>query len=141
MSVCLLVLFRFVSFRFVSFRFVSFRFVSFRFVSFRFVSFRFFSFRFVSFRFVSFHFVSLCFASLFRFASFRFTSFCFLIQRQYTSLIALKEPPKPVGFWSSEKGKNMRQYLEKFIRAKNLDPFLASSWYHVNRPAFLKLKV
>eukprot|EP00026_Physarum_polycephalum_P002518 Phypoly_transcript_02525.p1 GENE.Phypoly_transcript_02525~~Phypoly_transcript_02525.p1 ORF type:complete len:833 (+),score=92.99 Phypoly_transcript_02525:54-2552(+) len=56
------------------------------------------------------------------------------------SLTAIKAPAKPVGFWSSEKGKNMRLYLEKFARSRNLDPLLASSWYSVNRRTFMKLK-
>jgi hypothetical protein len=47
----------------------------------------------------------------------------------------------PVGFWTSEKGKNMRAEFEKFARSRNFDPLVAEGWYNVPGQAFLKSPV
>eukprot|EP00026_Physarum_polycephalum_P001744 Phypoly_transcript_01746.p1 GENE.Phypoly_transcript_01746~~Phypoly_transcript_01746.p1 ORF type:complete len:627 (-),score=117.38 Phypoly_transcript_01746:106-1986(-) len=47
----------------------------------------------------------------------------------------------PAGFWTSEKGKNMRAALEKFARDMGFDPLVAEHWYRVPRQAILRLPI
>lgn len=49
--------------------------------------------------------------------------------------------PKPQGYWNSEKGKNMRLFLEKYARRHNFDPLIAQNWYSVVRDSVIKSKV
>lgn len=47
----------------------------------------------------------------------------------------------PVGFWMSEKGRNMRRIFEKFAQSCGFDPLTAEDWYKVPRSVLLKLPV
>eukprot|EP00026_Physarum_polycephalum_P003752 Phypoly_transcript_03766.p1 GENE.Phypoly_transcript_03766~~Phypoly_transcript_03766.p1 ORF type:complete len:436 (+),score=53.88 Phypoly_transcript_03766:986-2293(+) len=39
--------------------------------------------------------------------------------------------PHPVGYWTSEKGKNMRKFFEEFAKKSNKDPLSSTFWYNV----------
>eukprot|EP00026_Physarum_polycephalum_P001049 Phypoly_transcript_01050.p1 GENE.Phypoly_transcript_01050~~Phypoly_transcript_01050.p1 ORF type:complete len:906 (+),score=142.25 Phypoly_transcript_01050:476-3193(+) len=39
---------------------------------------------------------------------------------------------KRYGFWSAERGKNVRQYLKKFAKRRGLDPLLPDTWYSLS---------
>lgn len=40
---------------------------------------------------------------------------------------------KPIGYWTSEKGRNMREFFENIARRRNLDPLVADTWYSISR--------
>jgi signal peptidase I len=47
---------------------------------------------------------------------------------------------KPTGYWTGKKGKNMRLFLEKFARSRNMDPLLPDTWYSIPRRAIESTK-
>jgi hypothetical protein len=45
------------------------------------------------------------------------------------------------GYWTAEKGKNMRLFLEEFARQRNFDPLVAESWYAISKEDLSQYKV
>lgn len=43
---------------------------------------------------------------------------------------------KPTKHWTREGSKNLRLFMEKFAKARNFDPLLASSWYSISGKEF-----
>jgi hypothetical protein len=48
---------------------------------------------------------------------------------------------KPVDFWHSQQGSNVRQFFENFAKKKNFDPLIAENWYGVSRHEIMATKV
>lgn len=44
----------------------------------------------------------------------------------------------PIGYWTT---KNMRLFLERFAKHRNLDPLVADTWYQITRDDIKKTKV
>ena len=49
--------------------------------------------------------------------------------------------PLPMGYWNSEKGKNMRAFFENFAKRNRFDPLVAENWYRFTRDAVAKVEV
>jgi hypothetical protein len=49
--------------------------------------------------------------------------------------------PKPKGFWSFDKGKNMRAFLASLAEKMGFDPLVADDWYSVSRQEFIQYRV
>jgi hypothetical protein len=48
---------------------------------------------------------------------------------------------KKTGYWTSEKGKNMRKFLEDFAKKRKFDPLVAENWYNVSKEDISQYKV
>eukprot|EP00026_Physarum_polycephalum_P002403 Phypoly_transcript_02409.p1 GENE.Phypoly_transcript_02409~~Phypoly_transcript_02409.p1 ORF type:complete len:900 (+),score=140.14 Phypoly_transcript_02409:101-2800(+) len=49
-----------------------------------------------------------------------------------TSLRALSYANKPAGYWTSERGKNMRDFFVELAKKRNFDPLVPENWYSVS---------
>jgi hypothetical protein len=47
----------------------------------------------------------------------------------------------PLGYWTSEKGKNMRKFFEEFAKKNKKDPLNLATWYTVTKRAITQTKV
>jgi hypothetical protein len=56
-------------------------------------------------------------------------------------MVGTTQHTTPAGFWTSEKGKNMRAAFENFAMNLNFEPLVAENWYRVSRQALLTLPV
>ena len=45
--------------------------------------------------------------------------------------------PRPFGYWTSERRKNLRKFFESFAKSYDLDPLLPETWYNI---PLIKLK-
>ena len=45
------------------------------------------------------------------------------------------------GYWTAEKGKNMRRFLEDFAKKSRFDPLLADNWYNITKEDISRYKV
>jgi hypothetical protein len=49
------------------------------------------------------------------------------------------QPPR---YWTADKGKNMRRFLEEFARKElNKDPLVPDTWYNIPRNSIEEIKV
>ena len=48
---------------------------------------------------------------------------------------------RPVGYWLSSQGNNIRLFFEEFARNNNFDPLVSSNWYQTPRQAITETKV
>lgn len=48
---------------------------------------------------------------------------------------------RPYGYWTSEKGKNMRNFFEKYANSNSLDPLSPDTWYSISRKDIESLPV
>eukprot|EP00026_Physarum_polycephalum_P001003 Phypoly_transcript_01004.p1 GENE.Phypoly_transcript_01004~~Phypoly_transcript_01004.p1 ORF type:complete len:1224 (-),score=188.92 Phypoly_transcript_01004:75-3746(-) len=47
---------------------------------------------------------------------------------------------KPVGYWLSQQGNNVRVFFEEFAKANNFDPLIPANWYQTPRQAITETK-
>lgn len=47
----------------------------------------------------------------------------------------------PFGYWTTEKGKNMRKFFERFAKSRDSDPLLPETWYSIVRSDILPEQV
>lgn len=48
---------------------------------------------------------------------------------------------KPMNYWSSENGKNMRILFEQFAESRNFDPLVPENWYDFSAESFVNIEV
>lgn len=65
----------------------------------------------------------------------------FLISRTESSHNVLGFSSRPLGFWNSEKSKNMRVLFEDIARKQHLDPLIPETWYPMSANSVKLLKV
>jgi len=58
-----------------------------------------------------------------------------------TSQKALNYTMKPVGYWTTEKGKNMRELFIKIAHERGFDPLLPHNWYSIPSSSLKEVKV
>jgi hypothetical protein len=72
---------------------------------------------------------------------YKFFLFIFYYFNIAKSAVVGNPAPMPIGYWTSQKNKNMRTLLETFAKKSGFDFLVPSNWYKCKGEHFAKLKV
>lgn len=50
--------------------------------------------------------------------------------REHEFLAEDKRITRPHGYWNADEGRNVREFLDNYAKARNLDPLRAETWYN-----------